>query len=952
MATTIHPHKGYLNTLFHVFSKGNQEIQYEIFSQKGEFIRDGKLIPNEPHSFSLNLSGDFTVKFSDGTSASIYVEDGYKYGGSKHKKSYIFDNSPWLFIVMHDRTYFFNRESKEAYLETISPDIISLIGTNYILLKNNGQDEQTVYSLEEQKPILDVSRIAFFNNDCIIWEEKDDNLTTLLMYSFISKSIVRQNIDFFEIDIDNKRVLYVLDNIVKSISLDDINKESTLLDSVQGKMVAIVKPYLAISYEEKPYGNYMHLYNLDTKSQLKKLLLDGYLAKIGSTTFINVYQRRKCMDNVDFESNDILDTNISVNYLSLDFYPTSWDVFYTQKHTKITRNRYRTEFKEKISLHSIQKNLIQELNREFTNHFTDDNIICLYNSNESWVNSVNGRCDYVLGGKMYIYNKRVFLEKESLFYRLSKNGYWDEYLSNKYNTEYLDEFGFIVNQEDNNCQTLGGFQLGKLRQPMRISYQPETYTKTDKYYIFSKGRNIKAEDIKLPTALSENLQFGINIDNGGIYLCKFENGKYEQEPIIVDLFDSSKYQDVLLSEDGKSIMYRDGTQTTILDIENGQQISYDNLSYIKQINGIRPQFKRASSLQPRIINPITKLPVDSNSLTDFQFVSPDGKYYADTRLEDFIEYFYRSDNKLISKDEYQKMIRRYQYPWQDKKDSPEWLRIKDLRKSFLFANYGFLVKEFSDILRSDGEDWGKEILEDEAYNDVERFLSLIIGKRGIAVIRNTNDSSAFTKIDLGEPLSFINYVSFSFDSKFVAIAGHRYESHLNQGLLLIYDLSKKETILYKNTNRAVWFVAFSESNALGAYTSNPFTFFVQNETEFTGDFDKSLINHRNFLTFSPDGKYFALSEQGYISKYDRYGNINSNWGHQPSSLVEIHNTFMPKEKTTTFTDLSDAGTDGVAVKAGCVASVSFSNENKRIMMVGKDGVVIVRNLHLHDYAGE
>lgn len=108
-----------------------------------------------------------------------------------------------------------------------------------------------------------------------------------------------------------------------------------------------------------------------------------------------------------------------------------------------------------------------------------------------------------------------------------------------------------------------------------------------------------------------------------------------------------------------------------------------------------------------------------------------------------------------------------------------------------------------------------------------KFISLIIGKRGIAIIRNTNDSSFFAKIDLSEPLSFINYVSFSADSKFVVIAGHRYKSHLNQGLLLIYDLSKNGTILYENTNRTVWSVAFSESNALGTYTSNPFTFLLK-----------------------------------------------------------------------------------------------------------------------------
>ena len=50
-----------------------------------------------------------------------------------------------------------------------------------------------------------------------------------------------------------------------------------------------------------------------------------------------------------------------------------------------------------------------------------------------------------------------------------------------------------------------------------------------------------------------------------------------------------------------------------------------------------------------------------------------------------------------------------------------------------------------------------------------------------------------------------------------------------------------------------------------------------------------------------------------------------------------------------FNDLSDQGIADTS-RAKSVASVSFSNDNKRLMMVGKDGVVIIRNLHLDDYA--
>ena len=40
------------------------------------------------------------------------------------------------------------------------------------------------------------------------------------------------------------------------------------------------------------------------------------------------------------------------------------------------------------------------------------------------------------------------------------------------------------------------------------------------------------------------------------------------------------------------------------------------------------------------------------------------------------------------------------------------------------------------------------------------------------------------------------------------------------------------------------------------------------------------------------------------------------------------------------------------MKARSVASVSFSNNNTKLMMVGRDGTVIVRNLNLKSYASE
>ena len=109
---------------------------------------------------------------------------------------------------------------------------------------------------------------------------------------------------------------------------------------------------------------------------------------------------------------------------------------------------------------------------------------------------------------------------------------------------------------------------------------------------------------------------------------------------------------------------------------------------------------------------------------------------------------------------------------------------------------------------------------------------------------------------------YINYVSFSYDSKYVAISGYRNSG----GLFLVYDLETKSTIVHVDTSRGVWIVGFSAFYALASYTSNPQTLFAANKDEYINMCDRDrIIKGCNFLTFSPDGMFFALSQQGYIS---------------------------------------------------------------------------------------
>ena len=76
---------------------------------------------------------------------------------------------------MHDRTYFHNRETNEEYVEVLSPDTIIEVSKDYVLFKNDGQKEGTLYSLVEQKPIICASDILYHNPHFILWSVSYDD---------------------------------------------------------------------------------------------------------------------------------------------------------------------------------------------------------------------------------------------------------------------------------------------------------------------------------------------------------------------------------------------------------------------------------------------------------------------------------------------------------------------------------------------------------------------------------------------------------------------------------------------------------------------------------------------------------------------------------------------------------------------------------------------------------
>ncbi len=952
---TVHPYKGYLNTEFHFYANGTEDIPYSILSEDSECdipVLSGVLIPNIPHSIKLHNPGNYKVVFNDGSSSHIIVEDGYKFGGGRFKKAFIYDNCPWAFVVMHDRTYFYNRETKQSYIEAISPDSISEISEEYIILSNNSQSEKTIYSVNDQKPILNISNLIFHNEDSIIWKEEEE----VIIFSLKNRTIVKRFAPTQYL-IENGQILYSFENLIYLIDLKGEFPENELPKQTSA-FCAFIDSKLSVFASNKNDKIELLIINHITGELIKPLTLDGHIASINGHKIINVEERKLAFRNFNLKQSDFPEASFSACYHDFVFFPCEWDIYYIEQTTSFLKNLSRFDLSEVITLKSINTDLNQEWGQlEDNTSIITDNRFLLFNNDESFVRSkFYSAAGYNSEGKVRVHKGIIILEGKKCVYTLSRNGFWDNRIERDYKYDKFSLYGIVYdNEKEEYCL----FRYNIKGKELITSNNPTQHYELGGTAILPSGKiYFKKSELpsftNRPTAVSPNLMLGIDVDRslGKIFIITLQSGKEEKEEILKGVFDNSSYESVLLSQDGSHILYRNSRKAKMKDVNTGETISFDNLSFVEQSNGIRPTFTHSASLKPRVVNPITGQLLDAELLKKFHFISPNGDFYAGTMKDMYIEHFFIESGAVIAEDEYKKLEKLFTYPSKDKKSTSDWDIVMSRRIKFVKNNFIHINSHYPKLTHQsdDEKKWEDFLIDKEDEYGVQIFLSRVFDIRGIAVIKKVSDDSIVAKIDLGKPLSYINYVSFSYDSRYLSLAGYRDFTH---GLFLIYDLEEKKILCRMTTNRAVWTTAFSSKESVAAYTSNPNTIFMDDRYECSSEkeFSNLLIHHRNFLTFSPDGSLMALSNQGYISKYDVNHEERSNWGHQPSTFVEIRCTSKITEENVVFRDLSDCGIAD-SCKAQSVASVSFSNDNKKLMMVGKDGVVIVRNLHLNEYAAE
>ena len=969
MNTSIHPYKGYLNTKFRVFVKGEKPLHYQVHvadKKKKQSILDGLVEPNQPYNITMPIAGEFIIEFEDGSTHKFRVEDGYRYGGNKLKKAFIFDNCQWAFVVMHDRTYFYNRQTQQSFVEPISPDNIEEIAQDYVVFKSAEHNELTLFSLEQQEPILWMDNIAFHTNKTICWteqkegEHENDNCLALILFSLSEQRIItRVACDKFSFDKNENALFYHSSAQIHRIDLDTFDDVIVHHYKENQKLMTFVNAHYAVSYAAAQ----SKLYVLDARNAEARgeIIVHGNLAKVNGILLININRKTTNFSNFDFDSFDIPEASIQALYTEINIYPCDWEIneqygckfrtLYAEKLTtlQVSRGKFHNNFSqiEESCIKSIESDFSQSIDDINGTYVANENYFHFFNRSESLVipRLYPSSTSYYKGKRVIQAGGTVAIISDDEIRFLTNRGLWNGQLVGKFDTSFLEVFGVLKNKDNNIFYNLLGSQLGEFRSSCS---SPSEFLKIGDFTIYPGGVLVKISET--PQFISQKGQFGISVNDAEVILYEIHYHKVTNTiQILQDIYESQNYANVLLGEDGRQVIFRDDKQAKMLDLASGESFEFDNLSYINHINGIRPLFKLSETSQALLINPIDGQPINFDMVSEYQFVSPDYHLYADKSLGKYVEYYDHIQQKLISLEQYRRIYEKFSLFTSD--DTTRDERIQN-RKDFVSKHSDFLIG----VLRRKGykerpvEEFHRLIIDEKNSFDTSRFVDLFIEKRGVAVIKSISDDIEVARIPLGPPLWFLNYVSFSRNSRYVAIAG-RYRDGMYGGLFLVYDLVKQKAIIDSKSSYAVWTTAFTKDDVVAAYTSTPNSFvrpalqLLDMEDEKYEKDEGFNVRGFNFLTFSPDGKYYACSQQGYIRYKMPDGTIRLYWGHQPSSLVSIRYTKHPNTELLVLNDLDE---EGIA-ETHCgtsVASISFSNDNSRIMMVGRNGVVVVRNIHL------
>lgn len=914
----VYPKHGFLNTEYKI--RSDKEDSFTILFN-GQKMFEGVVKAGETKVLpKLSAAGEYIVISNQSNERQkICVEDALRFGSSDLKHAYVFDDYPYIIFVMKDRIHFYD-PLIETYVYTenyLCPNEIMHISGGKLLFSTKHSDGMS---------------LSVFNTDKLCIEESLE----------IGECIAHSK-DF--------KMLYVLGKCRSTVSIiktEDLSVETKFqnrsskcqefyhVDNENGLLYVVEDNYIYVIGIETGYAQ-----KFEMNDNVIGVTNSGYLITFKSSRYEYIDLKSSSLKKGEFKYTPII-TDFNINGFAIV--------------NSVWSNRFdRSKIKEKYS--AMSEEFAQECrteiakgddSKDFSKEITFDRM----SQNVSFYPTPSGV--YIIECQERIYEDKMTYYKQSdrvsipfYIYRerliwISNKGYETSYSSGENVLPCLDDL--IIKNE------LALFKANSsLYLMLRNGEVVSSFTNKNDAVDFS---------------LSKKLQIPLIIDGSEISTCRivcrsekklvyknnnvftyYELSNSEWQEIKTISIEEEKHTKAKMSSDGKYLVYSKGGNKYALyniieqkeeTVLTGNFVDFDktgNLLFMEDANG-----RCIVNRKLRIYNPITFQWEKSNAQY-YTFISPDGKLYAKTGLK--TRYFNRLTKEEITRDDFLRLKNEYDSSFSVKYTEEQKEEIEDKRKS--------LVTKYKDYFESySSENKRAKVWIDNIQKSVfPEFSAIFLHVKSYVVI-GVVDAVQELEIELNTTLSFLNYVAFSYDNKYIGIVG----KPENKGYLKLVKINYNERTNSLSLEReicdieiarwATWICAFTKKGLFGTYDSAPDLYLIEqndfekfnqdNANDFKYIWNNFRIEGRSLLCFSPSGRLMALSNQGYEAK------SLDGIGHVPSNDVYIYDT----ETRKMLTHWQDQG-DRIDFRN--VVNAGFSIDESKLMTVSADGVIVVRNIN-------
>lgn len=445
-------------------------------------------------------------------------------------------------------------------------------------------------------------------------------------------------------------------------------------------------------------------------------------------------------------------------------------------------------------------------------------------------------------------------------------------------------------------------------------------------------------------------------EGNSLFVHDIEKG--EKQQILQDVFDTSYFTNAYFASNGTTVFLQDSDKNiSCLGLDDKEAKSFDvegfTLARYEGYNGYKPEVSLGDNRTSVWRDPVTLQLIPKEDMSYHVFKSPDGQYCADTTKKTVL--YNRLTKSEISAKDVDALKEKYN--WDVDATKEEKAIIIERRKALAENSsqedlFGKVKEEVTYLHSIDDKEERNEKIEtsmkrmiDYYITNDSDFASLIIDRLDYVNYRKTEEGSEEKSVLIGRNVRYLNYVSFSYDSKYLCFAAKMDRDRFRNSQLGVFEILELETGTVVNRVEevdgkelwAVWMAMFSKKGDVAFYDSKANAYLMRPADNYTKTLEAP---GKSLLCFSPSGNYIACSDQKYK---DYTHHPNENWGHQPSGNVYILSVDDFPNCLEQYNDLG-AGVAGVANSAGCVSSAAFSQDESRLLVVGNDGVVVVRNL--------